>query len=429
MKKNNYLGVIGLGYVGLPLAIAFSNKKQVIAFDVDKNRINQLKVNNDNTGEISKNKLAKINDIIFSYKIKDLEKCNTYIITVPTPIDKNNKPDLKFIKDAAIMVGKILKRNDLVILESTVYPGLTEEFLIPILEKYSGLKVNYSFGVGYSPERINPGDKKNTIEKIIKVTSGSNKKFARQVDALYKLIVKKGTHLAPNIKVAEASKIIENVQRDLNISLMNELSLIFNKLNINTKDVLNASKTKWNFLDFKPGLVGGHCIGVDPYYLTFKSKIVGYNPQIILSGRKVNRNMSSYIFNKVKKVLIENNINLKKAKVGVLGITFKENCSDTRNSQVIEIIKKLLKNNINFQIIDPYLDIKSFKDKHIKSKIVSSFNNLDLLIFAVPHKQFLKYSNKKFLKFFGKKRPIIFDVKSILNKDYFLKNNSYYWSL
>ncbi len=429
MKKNNYLGVIGLGYVGLPLAIEFTNKKQVIAFDVDKNRINQLIKNIDKTGEISKNKLSKINNISFTYKIKDLEKCSIYIITVPTPINKNNKPDLKFIKDAGIMIGKILKKDDLVILESTVYPGLTEEFLIPLLEKNSGLKVNVSFGVGYSPERINPGDTKNTISNITKVTSGSNKKTAKKVNDLYRLIIKKGTHLAPSIKVAEASKIIENVQRDLNISLMNELSFIFNKLKINTNDVLSASKTKWNFLDFKPGLVGGHCIGVDPYYLTHKSKLVGYNPKIILSGRKVNSNMSLHIYKEVKNALRINNIKFKNAKIGVLGITFKENCADTRNSQVIEIIEYLLNNDININVIDPYLDIKSFKNNNIKSKIVVNFNNIDLLIFAVPHKHFLKFSNKKILGFFGKKKPIIFDIKSILNKDYFIKNKTYYWSL
>ena len=431
MNKNNLNGIaiIGLGYVGLPLAIEFGKIRNVIGYDIKPKRIQNLKKKIDTTKEVKSIDIYKSKFLSFTNDISDIKKCSTYIITVPTPIDSKFKPNLSFIKNAAKDVSKILKINDLVILESTVYPGTTEEILVPTLEKYSKLKFNSTFFVGYSPERVNPGDKINKISNIVKVTSGSNKKTALAVDNLYKQIVKAGTYMAPSIKVAESSKIIENVQRDLNISLVNELSLIFDKLNINTNEVLKAAKTKWNFLPFQPGLVGGHCIGVDPYYLTYKARKHGYNPKIILSGRKVNNEMAIHVAKNILLKLKKYKYKIAKVKIGILGISFKENCPDIRNSKVIDIINFLKEKNVKIDIYDPLVDYDEIPKFSKNIKLVNEIKNINLLLLAVNHKQFRKYKDKDILNFFGKHAPIIFDIKSSLNRSKLEKMGADIWSL
>lgn len=419
MIQNKKIAIIGLGYVGLPLAIEFGKKFKVLGFDINKNRIEELKKGIDRTKEADINGMLvamKHKDnkgLNFSFNIEDLKNCDIFIVTVPTPIDQFKSPDLTPLINASEMLGKIIKKNDLIIYESTVYPGCTEEVCVPILEKNSSLKYNVDFYCGYSPERINPGDKINTLTKIKKVTSGSNKKIALLVDKLYKSIVIAGTHLAPSIKIAEASKAIENAQRDINISFVNELALIFDKIGIDTQDVLDAAGTKWNFLKYKPGLVGGHCIGVDPYYLAYKAESLGYHPQVILSGRRVNDNMGMFVANKVIKLMIEKGSVIKGSNVLLLGITFKENCPDVRNTKVIDIYNELIQFGINVDIYDPWADRKEV-EKEYKIKMLKKVDSkkYDSVIIAVAHNEFVKMNFSKFKK----NNTIIFDTKSCINR-------------
>jgi UDP-N-acetyl-D-galactosamine dehydrogenase len=411
-KKIN-ISIIGMGYVGLPLAIAFAKKKKVIGFDINRKRINDLKKGIDKTFEISKSQLHQSKKLTFSSNLDDLKKSNCYIVTVPTPVDKSNNPDFSFLISASNMVASVLKKNDVVIYESTVYPGATEEICVPSLEKNSSLKYNKDFFVGYSPERINPGDRKHTIKNIVKITSGSNKTTADFVNRLYKLIVDAGTYKASSIKVAEAAKVIENTQRDINIALINELSLIFNRLNIDTEEVLKAAGTKWNFIPFKPGLVGGHCIGVDPYYLTHKALSIGYNPKIVLSGRNLNNQMFRHIADRFVDYFNKKNINSKNSKILVMGITFKENIPDIRNSKVIDLIKILKTKFYLVDIYDPVADSFEVKKNYgllLKRKIKNNFYNG--IILAVKHKKFIDMGIKK-IKKLGKKNLIIYDLKYI----------------
>jgi UDP-N-acetyl-D-galactosamine dehydrogenase len=419
-NQKNKIAVIGLGYVGLPLAIEFSKNNSVLGFDIDEQRIIELKKGIDKTGEADLKILKNVqknngeNGLTFSHILTDLSKYNIYIITVPTPIDQFKSPDLNPLKSASKMVGGVIKKGDIVIYESTVYPGCTEEVCVPILEKYSGLKFNQEFYCGYSPERINPGDKINTLTKIKKVTSGSNDKIASIVDNLYSSIIKAGTFKASSIKVAEASKAIENAQRDINISFVNELSLIFDKLGIDTQEVLDAAKTKWNYLNYQPGLVGGHCIGVDPYYLAHKSEEVGYHPAVILSGRKVNDSMGQFIASKVIKLMISKDIKIKNSKVLLLGFTFKENCPDIRNTKVIDVYNELINYNCNVEIHDP-LASSDLAEEEYNVKLTNTFNinSFDAIILCVAHDAYRKIN---FQKITNRKKKIIFDVKSFLDK-------------
>ncbi|MDA9827992.1 nucleotide sugar dehydrogenase [Flavobacteriaceae bacterium] len=406
------IGVIGLGYVGLPLAFEFSKHYKVFGYDTNTKRIDELNNGFDKTNEIARKDLSTALNIVFSDKINDLKDCNVYIITVPSPIDKDLTPDLSYIKSASNSVSKLLKANDFVIYESTVYPGCTEEECIPILEKNSGLKLNKDLFCGYSPERINPGDKINTISKIVKVTSGSNEFAAEFVDNLYSKIIKAGTFKAKSIKVAEASKAIENAQRDLNISFMNEISIIFEKIGINTYDVLEAAKTKWNFLNFTPGLVGGHCIGVDPYYLVHKSKRLGYNPEVILSGRNVNQSIPKNIVSKCIKTSIKNKIDFNNINVLIVGFAFKENCPDTRNTKVFDIYENFKEYDIKCDIYDPIVDKEEVK-KEYGIQILENINLVyDIVIYCVPHGVFENFNFKDLMK----KNSILFDVKNKLKE-------------
>ena len=369
IKKKNFkikkskIAIIGLGYVGLPLAIEFSKIYEVIGFDTNQKRVQDLLNGYDLTRETSASELKSVKNLEYTNSLDDIKNCNIYIVTVPTPVNKNNNPDLSPIKKASKSIGSILKKNDIVIYECTVYPGATEEICVPILEKFSGLKFNIDFFCGYSPERINPGDKKHRLVSIKKITSGSTPKIAKKIDNLYRNIIMAGTYLASSIKIAEAAKVIENTQRDLNIALMNEFAIIFNQLNIDSNSVFEAASTKWNFLPFKPGLVGGHCIGVDPYYLAYKAKKVGINPQMILSGRKINDGMAFYVVEQVTKAMSHESIKILNSNVLVMGITFKENCPDIRNTKVIDLIQGLKNLNINVDVIDPLADKNEVK-KH-----------------------------------------------------------------
>lgn len=404
--------VIGLGYVGLPLAHAFSAKYEVVGFDISKWRIEELSSGYDRTLELTENQVKEAikNGMKFSLDINDIKDCNIYIVTVPTPIDKNKRPDLTPLIKASETVGKVLKKDDIVIYESTVYPGATEEDCVPILEKFSNLKFNVDFFCGYSPERINPGDKEHTVTKILKVTSGSTPEIGKKVNELYASIITAGTHLAPTIKVAEAAKVIENSQRDINIAFVNELAIIFNKLGINTNDVLAAAGTKWNFLPFKPGLVGGHCIGVDPYYLTHKAQSIGYNPEIILAGRRLNDNMGIYVANQVIKLMIKKGHKIEGSKVLVLGITFKENCPDIRNSRVIDVIEELQEFGCNIDIYDPWADAKEVEHEY-NLKLIKELNiaKYEAIVLAVAHNEFKQLKLKT-------DENIVFDIKSILDE-------------
>ena len=412
-NKKSKIAIIGIGYVGLPLAIEFSKKRKVVAFDLSKKRIKDLMNCYDHTLEVSTAELKKTNNIKYTNSINDIKKCKIFIITVPTPIKNSKKPDLSFLENATKLVGSILKKNDIVIYESTVYPGVTEEICVPILEGSSNLKYNKEFFCGYSPERINPGDKKHPLKSIRKITSGSNSRVAKKIDQLYKEIIKAGTYLAPSIKVAEAAKVIENTQRDVNIALINEFAVIFNKLNLDTYSVLDAASTKWNFLPFKPGLVGGHCIGVDPYYLAYKAKKAGHNPEMIISGRRINDRMALYIVDRVTKVMKEKLINITNSNVLIMGLTFKENCPDTRNTKVIDIITNLKKLNINLDVYDPIADkntvLNEFNLKLIDKPIK---NKYDAVIITVAHNQF-KLIKFKYLLEFCKQNSIIFDIKNV----------------
>jgi UDP-N-acetyl-D-glucosamine/UDP-N-acetyl-D-galactosamine dehydrogenase len=424
MDNAKRIAVIGLGYVGLPLAIEFSKHFLVIGFDIKESRIEELKKGFDSTHETDAVQLKKllVNELIkskskglfFTDCLEDLKTADIFIVTVPTPIDRYNSPDLAPLLTASEMIGKVLKKKNIVIYESTVYPGCTEEECVPVLEKTSGLKFNKDFFVGYSPERINPGDKINTLTKIKKVTSGSTPAVADEIDKLYNLIIKAGTHKAPNIKVAEASKAIENAQRDINISFMNELALIFDRIGIDTNDVLEAAATKWNFLKFKPGLVGGHCISVDPYYLAYKAVSLGYHPQVILSGRRVNDFMGQFVANKVVKLMIEKGHKIKTAHVLIMGITFKENCSDIRNSKVIDIYHELKEFGLDVDIYDPHARAEEVRKEFgidIISKI-SPHKNYAAIIVAVAHSEFLNVDFKKYRK----NNTVIFDAKGCLDR-------------
>ena len=410
---NSKIAIIGLGYVGLPLAHAFSEKYEVVGLDIDQDRIDELNSGFDRTLELNETQVKESikNGMFFTSDIEDTKDCNIYIITVPTPIDNDNEPDLTPLIKSSQSVAKVLKKDDIVIYESTVYPGVTEEVCVPELEKMSGLKFNQNFFCGYSPERINPGDKEHTVTKILKITSGSTPKIAQKVDELYKSIITVGTHLAPSIKVAEAAKVIENTQRDVNIALMNELAMIFDMMNIDTNAVIEAAATKWNFIKLSPGLVGGHCIGVDPYYLTHKAQALGYMPNLILGARQINKGMGKYVAERTIKLMIKKGIAIKNSKVLILGITFKENCPDIRNTRVVDIIEELQDYGCNVDVSDYWADNNEVKNEYDLDVI--DYDKLDLesydvVIVAVAHDKFKKLNFKD--------EQIVFDIKSILKK-------------
>jgi UDP-N-acetyl-D-galactosamine dehydrogenase len=407
------IAIIGLGYVGFPLAVEFGKKIPTLGFDIDTSRIAELNTGFDRTQEVTAEQLKASVSLTFSSNAADLAACNIFIVTVPTPIDHFKKPDLSPLLKASEMIGKALKKGDLVIYESTVYPGCTEEDCVPVLEKFSGLIFNEDFFCGYSPERINPGDKVNTLTKIKKVTSGSTPEIAEKVDQLYRSIITAGTHKAPSMKVAEASKAIENAQRDVNISFVNELALIFDRMGIDTTEVLEAAGTKWNFLNFKPGLVGGHCIGVDPYYLLHKSESLGYYPQVILSGRRVNDNMGIFVANKLVKLLINKGQKIGGAKTLMLGITFKENCPDIRNSRVVDIYKELVDFGMEVDVYDPWANAAEVKHEHGIDLVTKLADQYQAIVLTVAHNEFLELP---FASLRGE-NGVIFDIKSILSKD------------
>lgn len=416
------IAIIGLGYVGLPLARLFATKYSVIGFDINKERVEELMSGTDATLEIDNatlqsvlvKKISEANGLYCSTSIEDIQDCNYYIVTVPTPVDKNNRPVLTPLIKASETVGSVLKKKDIVVYESTVYPGATEEECVPVLERVSGLKFNIDFYGGYSPERINPGDKEHTVEKILKVTSGSTLETGRKIDALYKSVITGGTHLAPTIKVAEAAKVIENSQRDINIAFVNELAKIFSLMDINTHDVLEAAGTKWNFLPFKPGLVGGHCIGVDPYYLAQKAQEYGYHPEIILAGRRLNDSMGEYVASELVKAMIKKDIHVNNAEVLILGITFKENCPDVRNTRVIDVVASLKEYGANITIYDPWASEQEVMHEYglLSTKDLPN-KKFDAIVLTVAHNEF------KELDFLSlkKNKSVIYDVKNILSKE------------
>ncbi len=408
------IAVIGLGYVGLPLAVEFGKVRSVIGFDIDQRRINELRNGCDITLETSSEELAAAKQLIFTTQLDDLRSCNCYIVTVPTPIDEHKNPDLLPLIKASQTVGQVLKKGDLVIYESTVYPGCTEEDCVPVLEQYSGLKFNQDFYCGYSPERINPGDKEHRLVNTKKVTSGSTPEIANLVDALYCQIIVAGTHKAASIKVAEAAKVIENTQRDLNIALINELALIFNKMGIDTESVLKAAESKWNFLPFRPGLVGGHCIGVDPYYLTHKAQAIGYHPEIILAGRRLNDSMGAYVVTQVVKAMTKKRIQVVGAKVLVMGFTFKENCSDIRNTRIFDIVSELKEHNCVVDVYDPWVIAEEAEHEYGITPVPELTNgNYDAIILAVAHRQY-KNMGAAAIRALGKSNSILYDLKYLL---------------
>ena len=409
---NPKIAIIGLGYVGLPLAVAFGQKYQVIGFDINVSRVNALKKGEDETLQTTPAEINATPHLTFSSQIESIQNCEVFIVTVPTPVDENKIPDLQPLLKASAMLGGILKKGDYVIYESTVYPGCTEEDCVPVLTNTSGLIYNTDFFVGYSPERINPGDKINTLTKIIKVTSGSTMEAASQIDQLYGSIIEAGTHKASSIKVAEASKAIENAQRDINISFVNELALIFDKMNIDTHEVLTAASTKWNFLPFKPGLVGGHCIGVDPYYLAHKATQLGHTPQVILSGRKVNDAMSSFITNKLVRLMEKSNLAITGARVLLLGVTFKENCPDIRNSKVFDIYHQLTNKGFEVSVFDPFADAKEVMDLH-GVQLITELKTYDAILITVAHSFFSSLNYDQLKK---TSNTVLFDTKAMLDK-------------
>lgn len=406
------IGVIGLGYVGLPLAVEFGKKIDVIGFDINNKRIEELRNGYDRTMEVENDQLASSGKLTYSADVNDLKSVNYFIVTVPTPVDEFKKPDLRPLESASKIVGGVLKKGDIVIYESTVYPGCTEEVCIPVLEQFSGLKFNVDFFAGYSPERINPGDKQHRVTTIKKVTSGSTPEVAEKVDQLYKMIITAGTHKASSMKVAEAAKVIENSQRDLNIAFVNELALIFEKVGIDTHEVLEAAGTKWNFLPFKPGLVGGHCIGVDPYYLTYKAEGLGYRPEVILSGRRINDNMGVHIANSVIKLMAKNELPINKANVLVLGITFKENCPDIRNSRVIDVIRELKSYGTSVDVYDPQADRHEVKHEYGFDLIEKPTKVYHAIVLAVSHNEF----NNLNWNALANSKTIVYDVKGFLDR-------------
>jgi UDP-N-acetyl-D-glucosamine/UDP-N-acetyl-D-galactosamine dehydrogenase len=417
LKKK--IAIIGLGYVGLPLAVEFAKKFTVIGYDINPLRIQELAKGHDSTLEIEDHALLSVRDNLhYSTNIQDTKDCTIYIVTVPTPIDKANRPNLKHLIDSSQTVGTVLSANDIVIYESTVYPGVTEEVCVPELEKSSGLIYNKDFFCGYSPERINPGDKVNTITKIKKITSGSTPEIAKEVDELYRTIITAGTFPAASIRVAEAAKVIENTQRDLNIALTNELSVILGRLNLDTLDVLQAAGSKWNFLPFRPGLVGGHCIGVDPYYLTHAAEQVGYNPQVILAGRRINDNMAFYMVKKILQKMVVNGIEIQNSTIGVMGITFKENCPDVRNTKIADVVYELKNWGVNVIVVDPWADQLKLKQTYdISLGEISSNKQVDSLIVAVGHNEFRSKSAKELRSMCKGSNPVLADVKSIYKKE------------
>jgi UDP-N-acetyl-D-glucosamine/UDP-N-acetyl-D-galactosamine dehydrogenase len=418
MKKSKHkLSIIGLGYVGLPLAVEFGKKYTTVGFDISRARLEELREGIDSTLEINKRELAESANLSFSSELEDLVTSNIYIVTVPTPINEHNQPDLGPLMSASEVVGKVLRAGDIVIYESTVYPGATEEDCVPILEKVSGLLYNQDFFVGYSPERINPGDKARRLVDILKVTSGSTPETAKIVDDLYSSIIAAGTYLAPSIKVAEAAKVIENTQRDVNIGLINELALIFNKLGIDTEEVLKAAGTKWNFLPFRPGLVGGHCIGVDPYYLTHKAQSIGYYPEIILAGRRLNDAMGSYVVSQLIKAMLKKRIHVNRSRVLVLGLTFKENCPDIRNSKIIDVVTELNEYGVDVDCYDPWVDAALVKSAYgIDIIDTPALKQYDGIILAVAHDDFKAIGGAK-IREFGKSSHVLYDLKYVLSAD------------
>lgn len=422
MNQDIKIGVIGLGYVGLPLAVEFAKKFKVIGFDINAARVQQLNAGTDQTLEVSTALLKEVltdcttpTGLYCTNELTKIASCNYYIVTVPTPVDKNNRPDLTPLFKASETVGKVLKKGDIVIYESTVYPGVTEEECVPVLEKVSGLVFNKDFFAGYSPERINPGDKEHTVAKILKVTSGSTPEVAEKVDQLYRAVITAGTHKATTIRVAEAAKVIENAQRDINIAFVNELAKIFNRLGIDTEEVLKAAGTKWNFLNFKPGLVGGHCIGVDPYYLAQKAQEAGYHPEIILAGRRLNDSMGAYVAQEVIKLMVKKDIPVKGAKILVLGITFKENCPDVRNTKVVDILNTLADYGTNITVYDPWATPEEVEHEYgwKSQQELNSASDYDAVIMAVSHNKFKELDIRKLCK----NRAVVYDVKGILPKE------------
>ncbi len=414
--SNVRIGIVGLGYVGLPLAVEFGKQFEVIGFDIHQARIDELKTGHDHTLEVSDEELKEATKLSYTASLEDIRPCNVYIVTVPTPIDEHKSPDFTPLIKASESLSKVLKPNDVVIYESTVYPGATEEVCVPLLEK-SGLTFNKDFYCGYSPERINPGDKLHRVTNILKVTSGSTPEIADFVDALYRSVIVAGTHKASSMKVAEAAKVIENTQRDVNIALINELALIFNRLGIDTEEVLKAAGTKWNFLPFRPGLVGGHCIGVDPYYLTFKAQAVGYNPEIILAGRRLNDNMGAYVVQQVVKMMLKKKINVMGARVLILGLTFKEDCPDVRNTRVIDMVKELAEYEAQVDVYDPWADKAEAKHEYGIDLIDHlAQNEYDAIILAVKHHQFVEMGAEG-IRALGKNPSVLFDVKYVLPRE------------
>lgn len=408
------IAVIGLGYVGLPLAVEFGKKRKVVGFDINTARIAELRAGKDNTLEVDAAEMAEAAHLSFTDQLDDLAECTTFIVTVPTPIDEYKRPDLTPLLRASKTIGKVLKRGDIVIYESTVYPGATEEDCVPVLEKTSGLTFNQDFFAGYSPERINPADKTHRLPNIVKVTSGSTPEISDKVDALYASIITAGTHKAPSIKVAEAAKVIENTQRDVNIALVNELALIFNKLDIDTQDVLDAAGTKWNFLPFRPGLVGGHCIGVDPYYLTQKAQSVGYHPEVVLAGRRINDGMGCYIVGRTVREMIARDIPVKGSRALVMGLAFKENCPDLRNTRVVDIIRELESYGIEVDVYDPWVDAAQAKREYgVEMTVTPEAQGYNALVVAVAHSAF---ENDDIAIGYGAPRAVIFDVKGMLSR-------------
>lgn len=411
------LAIIGLGYVGLPLAVEFGKHRSVVGFDINQSRIAALKAGHDSTLEVSDEELTHSVQLSYSADAEDLEACNTYIVTVPTPIDAHKKPDLTPLIKASQTIGKVLKKGDIVIYESTVYPGATEEDCVPVLEQVSGLTFNVDFFAGYSPERINPGDKEHRVTTIKKVTSGSTPEVAELVDSLYRQIITAGTHKASSIKVAEAAKVIENTQRDLNIALINELALIFNKMGIDTEAVLQAAGTKWNFLPFRPGLVGGHCIGVDPYYLTHKAQSIGYHPELILAGRRLNDSMGAYVVSQLVKAMLKRRIHVDGARVLVMGLTFKENCPDLRNTKVVDIVRELADYNIEVDVYDPWVSVEEAQHEYGITPIAEpAVNAYDGIIVAVAHNEFRALGVKNIRKH-GKAEHVLYDLKYLLSAE------------
>jgi UDP-N-acetyl-D-galactosamine dehydrogenase len=415
--RNCRIGVVGLGYVGLPLAVEFGKTFRTIGFDIKPGRIADLKKGRDRTLEVEPAELKAAKQLMYSTRLQDLRKCQVFIVTVPTPIDGYKRPDLRPVESAAELIGQVLKKGDIVVLESTVYPGCTEEVAVPILERISGLTFNRDFYAGYSPERINPGDKQHRLPTIRKITSGSTPEVADFVDALYSTIIKAGTHKVSSIRVAEAAKVIENTQRDVNIALINELALIFNRLGIDTEEVLQAAGTKWNFLPFRPGLVGGHCIGVDPYYLTHKAQEIGYHPEMILAGRRLNDNMAIYVGDRVAELMIRKRIHVRGSRILVMGLAFKENCPDVRNSKVADVVRELQKFGAKVDVYDPWIDAKEAAHEYgIRPVRKPARGRYDAIVLAVAHRQFREMGIDA-IRAFAKRTHVLYDIKYVFDAD------------